>query len=89
MTDIRDKAFDDHFGVCPHCQKHDGFINVGRGHFFLCHEHKVKWFVGENLFDSWKLQTKEEQRAIYDEIGMATYREVKDLTKRGGLRCLI
>ena len=72
MTDIGD-----HFGVCPYCQKSDGFINVGRGHFFLCHEHKVKWFVGENLFDSWKLQTEAEQRAIYVQIGMATYREVK------------
>jgi hypothetical protein len=77
MTDIRDKALDDHFGVCPHCRKNDGFINVGRAHLFMCHEHKVCWWVGENLFDSCKFQTKAEQRAIYDQSGVASYQKVK------------
>jgi hypothetical protein len=67
---------DDYFGVCPICRKHDGYINVGRGHWFLCHEHKIKWFAGSNLFDSWKEQTEEEQRKRYDALGVGNYTEV-------------
>jgi hypothetical protein len=33
------------FGLCPHCHKIDGDY-VGRSHWFLCDEHKVKWLVG-------------------------------------------
>ena len=40
---------DSYFGLCPHCHDNDGFINLGRGHWFLCHEHKVMWFIGSNL----------------------------------------
>jgi hypothetical protein len=72
-----EKDFDDYFGVCPHCRKHSGYINVGRGHWMLCDEHKVKWFVGSNLFDSWRFETEDEQRKIYDERGIGGYQEVK------------
>lgn len=47
---------DNYFGVCPECGKSDGFLNVGRNHFFVCHEHKVCWFVGSNLFRCWREQ---------------------------------
>jgi hypothetical protein len=65
-----------HFGLCPHCHNTDGCFNVGRGHWFVCHEHKVKWFVGENLFDSWKYETEDEQRAIYDKYGLGSYTRI-------------
>jgi hypothetical protein len=64
------------FGLCPHCHKHDGIINVGQGHWIVCHEHKVKWFIGSNLFDSSRHQTEEEQRQIYDDLGIGTYKEL-------------
>jgi len=67
---------EDAFGTCPTCNKTDGYINVGRGHWFVCHEHRVKWFVGSNLFDSWKCETVEEQKGRYDELGLGSYREL-------------
>jgi hypothetical protein len=52
------------FGLCPHCHKIDGDY-VGRSHWFLCDEHKVKWLVGANLFSSWRHETEEEQWQAY------------------------
>jgi len=40
---------DGHFGLCPHCHKHDGYVNIGKGHWFVCHEHKVMWCIGYNF----------------------------------------
>jgi hypothetical protein len=72
-----ERNFVAHFGGCPHCGHHDGIVNVGRGHWLHCAEHKVKWCVGSNLFDSWKDQTEEEQRKIWAEtIGRTGYREI-------------
>jgi hypothetical protein len=83
MTDINEsdeaaaiQGFKDHFGTCPHCHDYDGWINIGRGHWFFCDEHKVSWCVGFNLFDSWKDQTEQEQRAIYDAKGFGSYQDV-------------
>ena len=42
------------FGGCPHCGQDDGYLNVGREHWFFCREHKTKWRVGTNLFSSWR-----------------------------------
>jgi hypothetical protein len=71
------QAFESHFGVCPHCHKTDGYINVGRTHLFVCREHKLKWCVGSNLFSSWRYQTKEEQEQIYDRLGAGAYTEIQ------------
>jgi hypothetical protein len=67
----------DYFGVCPHCHKNDGFINISRSHWFLCDEHKVKWCVGSNLFSSWRNETEDEQRRAYDQRGVGNYAEVR------------
>ncbi len=45
---------DNHFGGCPHCDRHDGYLNDGRDHWFFCNRHKTKWLVGSNLFSSWR-----------------------------------
>ena len=37
---------DNHFGGCPTCHKTDGFLNIGRDHWFVCHHHRTKWCVG-------------------------------------------
>jgi hypothetical protein len=67
---------DNYFGLCPHCRKTDGCINVGNGHWFYCKDHSVKWFIGANLFSSWKLQTEAEQRQIYDQLGLGEFKEL-------------
>lgn len=69
----------DYFGVCPTCKKSDGYINIGKGHWFYCREHKVRWFVGSNLFSSWRDETEEEQHAQYAELGMGDFWDVVPL----------
>lgn len=67
----------DPFGSCPECGRRDGCFNVGRGHWFVCHEHRVCWCVGSNLFSSWKLETEDQQRYAHDvEPGWGAYEEV-------------
>ena len=55
----------DYFGVCPDCRRTNGCLNVGGDHWFYCTEHHVRWWVGSNLFSSWRDQTPNQQRAIY------------------------
>ena len=65
------------FGVCPTCRKTDGYANVGKLHIFFCRQHKVRWRVGINLFSSWKDQTEDEQRHIYDTVGLGDFTEIE------------
>ena len=69
----------DYFGGCPQCGRNDGYVNVYKTHVFICREHKTQWKVGSNLFSSWRDQTEEEQRRIYDEIGVGDFTEVEPL----------
>ena len=48
-----------YFGACPVCGKTDGYLNVGRNHWFVCREHKKKWCAGSNLFSDWRDETEE------------------------------
>jgi hypothetical protein len=66
-----------YFGLCPVCHKSDGYLNVGREHYFYCAEHKVRWWAGSNLFSSWRYETEGEQRRKYDEVGMAHFANVE------------
>lgn len=50
----------EHFGVCPKCFQTDGCLHVGKDEWFVCHEHKAKWHVGENLFSAWRGMMDEE-----------------------------
>lgn len=66
---------DDHlFGVCPHCGGSDGYVNLGRAHWHVCHKHRVKWCSGFNLFSSWRRETEADWRANRE--GIAAYEEV-------------
>ena len=38
------------FGGCPVCGGNDGFVNVGRMHWFVCDKHRTKWCIGSNWF---------------------------------------
>lgn len=40
---------DDYTGVCPKCGKCDGYFNVGREHWVVCHLHMLTWCAGANL----------------------------------------
>jgi hypothetical protein len=51
-------SFDGHFGLCPTCHQSDGYLNIGRGHWFRCDTHRVYWFAGSNLFAPGGMNTK-------------------------------
>jgi hypothetical protein len=69
---------DNHYwGVCPTCHRTDGYINAGRTHIFFCREHRTRWIIGANLFSSWRDETEDEQRALYDQLEMGKFEEVE------------
>ena len=49
---------DNHLGGCPRCGRNDGYRNVGPNHWFFCHDHKMAWCAGTNLFASWRDETE-------------------------------
>ncbi len=53
----------------------DGYINLGRNHWFICDEHRTKWSIGSNLFSSWREETEEDWRR--NEYKYAEYVQVK------------
>jgi hypothetical protein len=52
--------WDPYFGVCPSCLQTDGFVNVGRNHWFFCRAHQTKWCAGDNLFSGWREETPDD-----------------------------
>ncbi len=47
-----------YFGGCPVCHSNDGYLNIGMDHWIVCDEHKMCWYVGSNLFSSWREETE-------------------------------
>jgi hypothetical protein len=74
---------DSPWGVCPYCLATDGYINIGRSHWFFCIEHKVRWCVGSNLFGNWREQTLEHQEDIYNELGFGSFRKIEEFHPEG------
>ena len=60
-----EKTYDNYFGRCPECGGTNGFLNIGRAHVFICDEHKLAWFAGENLFRCWKDETDDSAILIW------------------------
>jgi hypothetical protein len=52
-------GFNKHFGVCPVCYKNNDWLNIGKVHWFVCHDHKMAWMVGANLFGNWRRESEE------------------------------
>jgi hypothetical protein len=50
------------FGGCPVCLSNNGYLNIGRNHWFYCTAHRVKWNRGENLFSTWRMENEEDWR---------------------------
>jgi hypothetical protein len=71
------RSVDEYFGLCPHCHQQDGWLDIGKSHWIYCKEHRVKWCIGSNLFSSWRQQTEEEQRQIYDDLGFGEFQEIR------------
>lgn len=70
----------DEFGLCPRCRRSDGYLNIGREHFGVCHRHRVQWRIGDNLFSDWR----DEDEPIWrrNERLLAGYREVRPFHRR-------
>jgi hypothetical protein len=66
----------DYCGGCPKCGRNDGQFNAGCAHWFVCHEHKVMWTIGTNLFSGWRDETEAEQREKWRRI--EDYEEVTE-----------
>lgn len=70
---------DDYFGTCPECGSHDGYYNVGKAHWFVCHEHEVRWCVGSNLFSSWRTEDELDQEFAHSiDPGWGSYSVVDE-----------
>jgi hypothetical protein len=44
-------------GCCPNCAGIDGRINDGKDHWGVCEAHKVKWFIGTDMWGDWRKPT--------------------------------
>lgn len=53
---------------CPPQRGPDDIYNAGRSHWGACHVHRTAWWIGSNLFSSWRDETEAEQRERYREI---------------------
>ena len=53
---------DAYFGGCPACGSGGNMANIGRDHWAACPVHMTKWWIGSNLFSSWR----EEKQADWD-----------------------
>ena len=50
---------DYYFGHCG-VEGHEPMgINIGKANYICCHDCKVYWIVGGNLFSGWKLESEE------------------------------
>src|SRR4051794_13951579 len=66
----------DYFGDCPKCKNggNDGYLNIGRDHWMVCHLHWLKWCVGANLFGSWRHESEKDWEANHKRI--ACYKQI-------------
>lgn len=79
---------DSHFGECPECGRNDGYLNAGKTHRFYCRQDRTAWYVGSNLFSSWRDETEAEQRAKWADIDMESFRDVKPVHDGATIRWL-
>ncbi len=68
---------DQGFGGCPECGETNGYLNVGRDHWFFCDTHKTRWRAGSNLFSACSEETEAEWQL--NENRLAAYSIVKPI----------
>jgi hypothetical protein len=65
---------EDMCGLCPICGAEPDCLNVRSTHWMVCHDHKVCWCFGGNVFGAWKYENEEiwaknvETLNTYDEV---------------------
>ena len=69
-----------YFGNCPVCGQTDGYLNISCNHWFVCHEHKSKWFVGSNLFSIWRFEN--ESNWLGNAALLNRYQDVEPMGKK-------
>ena len=76
MTETQAVLFNDdnYFGHCPVPEHQNYCLNIGRGHWMVCDKCRIKWFMGANLFSSWRYQNEDVWRA--NEKELRKYREI-------------
>jgi hypothetical protein len=73
-TDALITEVEHYFGACPECHSDGEMLNIGRGHWFVCDEHRTRWFIGSNLFSSWRDEDETIWRANHERL--KDYRDV-------------
>ena len=76
LIEFPDMANLDYFGVCPKCFRNDGYLNDGPDHWYHCRRHKLKWWIGSNMFSGWQLEDESTRRASAELL--AGYTEVEE-----------
>lgn len=68
------------FGVCPVCGRNDdGYLDIGRTRWGVCHKHKNKWVIRTDRSSDWEGQTEADywvnshQIEDYEDIGSVRY----------------
>ncbi len=85
MAEAKDRPEANYFRDCPRCGGNDGYLNVGKTHWFVCHKHKTRWCVGFGLFSSWMDETREQHEENAELL--VTYEDVDPWEPpRNGLR---
>lgn len=74
LVSFEDLEPSDYFGVCPICGTNEGYLNVHRSNWFVCHKHRVRWCVGD-LFSTWKDESADTWQRNWKQI--CDYREVE------------
>lgn len=62
---IDDKNY---FGHCDVPEHDNYYLNIGRGHWMVCDSCKISWFIGANLFSSWREQNRDVWEANAERI---------------------
>lgn len=52
-----------HHGGCPECGGEGNLVHVGRQQWLVCHEHRLAWLIGENLYSGWRDLKPEQHEA--------------------------
>ena len=65
----------DCFGGCPICGTNNGYLNVGREHWFVCDTHRIRWRWGINLMSTWRFENENDWKTNWEQIGDYEVRE--------------
>lgn len=67
-----------HHGGCPECGSGGDLVHVGRQQWLVCHEHRLAWLIGENLYSGWRDLQPEQHEA--NRLMIESYTVIEDAT---------